>query len=227
MRLFDFFKKQKPAVGSPPEIERYLERFQLRLPKAAPVRQLRFVVLDTETTGLDLKNDRILTIAAVAVKDFGLRVDDRLEVIIAQAGYSPGESVSVHGITASQSSIGISEKEALLDVVDYLQDAILVGHHIQFDKSILDEALKRNFGVKLKNKTLDTATLEKRLKSSVAYQQNVEPPASLDALCEKYRIEMGERHTAAGDAFITGLVFMKQLARLEARGVTTAGELLR
>lgn len=225
--MFRFFKKKNPAKELPPEAERYLGHFSTRLPKATPLRQLRFVILDTETTGLDIKKDRILSVGAIAAKDYGLRVEDRLELFIKQDGYVPGAGISIHGITANRADIGTNEKEVILQVLEFLRDGILVGHHIGFDKGILDETCFRQFGFRLKNTTLDTATLEWRLHAPIRYNQSHEPPASLDSLCQKYFIDMGERHTAAGDAFITGLVFLKQLARLESRGVKTAGDLLK
>lgn len=227
MQILSFFKKNKPGKDHPPEVRRYLERSKSPLLKKTPLRHLRFAVLDTETTGLDVTKDRILSLAVVGVHDFGIHVEDRLEIFIRQTQYAPGESVTVHGITAARSRNGIPEREAMLNLLSFLQDRILVGHHIRFDQSMLNAALQRHFNIHLKNQTLDTAALESRLTSPVGYRQIPQSPASLDALCRKYGIEMDDRHTAAGDTIITALLFLKLLARLETKGVKTAGDLLR
>lgn len=227
MRLLDWFKNSDRKEELAPEVQRYLDYFKIKLPRSTPITNLRFVILDTETTGLNVKKDRILSIGAVAMKNYSFRTSDRYEHHLCQAGYSPDDSIQIHGITINRTSNGIEEKEAIAKLFSFLRDSILVGHHIGFDKGIIEEAMIRHFGVKIKNKTLDTSTLEKRLISPFKYQQTQSPPSSLDSLCKKYKVEMVERHTAAGDAFITALVFMKQLARLEAKGVRTMGDLLR
>ncbi|HKK78702.1 MAG TPA: hypothetical protein VJ933_03695, partial [Phaeodactylibacter sp.] len=79
-------------------------------------------------------------------------------------------------------------------------------------------------GVKLKNKGVDTAVLARRLAN---HPQLAKRGAfGLDQLCQDYHIPMSDRHTAAGDAYITAILLMKMLRRLEKRGVRTLGDLL-
>lgn len=72
--MFHFFKKhfQKKTPALPPFWVDYLALFDQHLNKRQSFREFRFVVFDTETTGLDLKKDRICQIGAVAVKGHAL-----------------------------------------------------------------------------------------------------------------------------------------------------------
>ena len=163
----------------------------------------------------------------VEVKGFDFSVKNRLECYINQEGYKPGESIAVHGILQQKTEQGISEEEMLIALTDLLKDAIIVGHHIAFDIAILNESMQREMGGPLKNRVLDTGRLARRIEDPFYLKQVRRREFSLDSLCKKYGIEMGKRHTAAGDVYITSLLFMKLLGRLERKGVKTLGELLR
>ncbi|MEZ4957797.1 MAG: 3'-5' exonuclease [Saprospiraceae bacterium] len=221
-----FLKKNKPNFQAP-EYQAYLAHFSKKLDLYKPVSGARFVVLDTETTGLDVKNDRILSLAALEINGANISVKNRLECFVKQDAYQPKESIAVHGILPNQTSQGISEKEMLTALLAFLGNAILVGHHISFDIAIINECMLREMGGPLKNTVLDTGRLARRLEDPFNIKHLNQKEYSLDSLCQKYQIEMGKRHTAAGDAFITALLFLKLLGRLEQKGVKTLKDLLR
>ncbi|MEM6319366.1 MAG: 3'-5' exonuclease [Bacteroidota bacterium] len=103
------------------------------------------------------------------------------------------------------------------------KNSIIVGHHISFDIAILNQALRLHFGLQLRNRTLDTGWLAKRIENPNIIGFN---PIPLDQLCEQHQIPSGQRHMAAGDAYITSLLFLKLLGQLERRGVRRLGDLL-
>ena len=224
--MFSFFKKNKSKLYAP-EYEAYLACFAKKIDLKTPIREARFIVLDTETTGLDPKKDHILSVAAVEVKGSDFSVKNRLECYVEQPEYLPGESIAVHGILPHQSAGGICEKDMLCQLLELARDAIIVGHHIGFDIAILNECMLREMGGTLKNKVLDTSIMARRIEDPFKMKQVRRKNYSLDNLCKKYLIEMGERHTAAGDVFITALLFLKLLGQLERKKVKTLGELLR
>jgi DNA polymerase-3 subunit epsilon len=226
MALFSIFKPKK-KIEHTPDYQAYLSFFDKKTDLKMPVREARFVVLDTETTGLDVKKDRILSIAAVEVQNFSFNVKTRMECYLKQSDYQPGESIAVHGISKQKTATGMDKTVALKDLLQFFRNDIIVGHHIGFDISILNQTLKRKMNGKLLNKVLDTSVLAKRIDDPSGMHHYQAKDYSLDVLCKKYGIEMGERHTAAGDVFITALLFLKQLAILEKRGVKKVGELLK
>ena len=173
------------------------------------------MVLDCETTGLNPRTDRIITIGAVAVREGEIVLGDAFESLLKVAENSP--AVTVHGITRDESLKGVEEPEALEGFLDYLQDGVIVGHHIGHDIASIDAACARHWDVRLLNRSLDTMDLTLHLERDGAFAGR---PAirkfTLDALCEMFGVIPHDRHTASGDAFITAQVFLR-LLRLAGR----------
>ncbi len=227
--MFDFFRKFKSPTATPDYWAAYLAANAGKRDKRTPLEELRFVVFDTETTGLDVRKDRILSIGAVCVQHNQIDLSKGFECFVRQARVGTAESVTIHGILNHSVEAGIKEPTALEQFISYIGDAILVGQHVGFDVAILEAALQRYYpGLKLKNQTLDTAALAIRLEKQRNPYLVVNPTEySLDALCSRLNISLSDRHTAAGDAYITAVLLVKLLSRLKARGVRTYWELMR
>lgn len=180
-----------------------------------PIGQIRFVVLDSETTGLNPRTDRIITIGAVAVIDGEIVLDDAFSALLKVTENT--SAVSVHGITRDQSQHGIEESEALEAFLDYLRDGVIVGHHIGHDIATLDAALERHWGFQLRNRSLDTMDLTLHLERAGAFAGRPQiREFSLDSLCAMFGVIPHDRHTADGDAFITAQIFLR-LVRVASR----------
>ena len=165
---------------------------------------IRFVCLDTETTGFDYENDRVLCIGAVALKNNKILVSDSFEVYIHQEVFNK-ETVKIHGIRRNGTEKKVSEEEAIIQFLEYLDDAIIIAHHTKFDITMINNALKRlNIGP-IKSKQLDTNYIHKKIATTSKFKKLY----SLDELCEIYNIKMHDRHTASGDALLTAYVFLK------------------
>jgi len=205
-------------------MERYLQSFAASWHDDTPASQVRFVVLDTETTGLDPRKDKIITIGALAVHDGEILLDDAFEVMLKLA-YN-NSSVTVHGITRDEAAGGMDEKEAIAEFLLYLRDGVIVGHHIGHDIQALNCACERHFGGELRNRSLDTMDLALHLNDAGAFAgKSMAQGFSLDGLCDMFGIAMHDRHTAGGDAFLTAQVFMRLLRAARSVGRTTLGEL--
>lgn len=189
-----------------------------------PAAEVRFVVLDTETTGLDPRKDRLVTIGAVAVAGGDIVLEDSFEAMLKVAYNS--SAVTVHGVTREESLSGLDEPEALLRFREYLGDGVIVGHHIGHDVETLNAGYERHFGLRLANASLDTMDLTLHLERDGAFGgEEAIADFSLDGLCARFGIVPHDRHTAAGDALLTALIFQR-LLRLAARhGRTTLGRL--
>lgn len=169
---------------------------------------LRFVVFDTETTGLNISKDRILSIGCIAITDLKIKVSDQLEIYISQEKFN-ADSVKIHGLLKKGTFEKLSEKEAIKRFLDYIGNSVLVAHHAAFDVSMINNCLKRLNLPKLKNVVLDTGHLYYKTKPN-----NQMSHWSLDHLAQVYNIPLHDRHTASGDAYITALIFLKILPRL-------------
>jgi DNA polymerase III subunit epsilon len=203
------------AVSQPEFIERYRACFRSTWHDEAPIDEVRFVVLDSETTGLNPRVDRVVSIGAVAVLDREIVLPDSFSVLIKVTENT--SAVSVHGITRDQSQSGEEEPQALERFLDYLKDGVIVGHHIGHDIATLDAAYSRHWGLQLQNRSLDTMDLTLHLERAGAFAGR--PPIAqftLDSLCGMFGVTPHDRHTADGDAFLTAQVFLR-LVRLASR----------
>lgn len=189
---------------------------------ATRLEEVRFAVLDLESTGLDAGKDQWLSVSAIAVVGNEIRMEDRYEALIRQDRPVSNPQIAIHGIIPGRQLSGLPEREVLEGLLGFLGQAVIVGHHIAFDLELINRALKRHGCGKLKNPVLDTIGLARRL------HRGPEMPGmfTLDALCRQYRIAAEGRHTSAGDAFVTAWLFLKLKARLQAKGVHTLKGLL-
>ena len=175
------------------------------------------VVLDAETTGLEVKTDRILSIGALRIRSGVLRLEDQLEGYLENhSSRTDAAAVAIHGIIPNSRRYEYSTEEALLSkLVEYLGSAIIVGHHIGFDVEMINLELERLGAGPLRNRVVDTARLAQRLQPAGYWSPR--DHYTLDSLARRYRIPLSDRHTALGDAFITGVLYLKLLAQLRVR----------
>lgn len=177
--------------------------------KSKEFEQIRLVVLDTETTGLNTEIDRILSIGAIGIQDRKIKMSDVFECFVLQETFTK-ETVAIHGIRKSLPNKS-DEKDAIFKFLGYINNAVLVGHHIGFDITMINQSLSRLNLPKLKNTVLDTGNLHLKTFIDLPKKQHF----SLDHLALEYGIAMHDRHNACGDAFITAQLFLKILKKLE------------
>ncbi|HUR35633.1 MAG TPA: 3'-5' exonuclease [Vicinamibacterales bacterium] len=191
-------------------LSRYRESFRSTWSDHTPIGDVRFVVLDSETTGLDPTTDRIITIGAVAVVAESIELGDAFQALIRISENTP--AAAVHGVTRDESRHGVDEPQALEAFLGYLRDGVIVGHHIGHDVRAFNATLQRHWGLELSNRSLDTMDLTLQLERDGAFAGR--PPIrgyTLDALCEMFGVVPHGRHTATGDAFITAQIFLRLL----------------
>lgn len=176
--------------------------------KSNNINTTRFIVFDTETTGLDIKKDRILSIGTIGINNLILNVSDNFECYVKQDLFK-SETVKIHGLLKNGNN-KISEEKAIIAFLNHIKDAVLVAHHAAFDVAMINQSLKRLKLPKLKNKMLDTNHLFQKTKIDES-----KPHFSLDDLSNKFKIPLHDRHTASGDAYITALIFVKTISALK------------
>ncbi len=213
----------------PPEVCRYLERFAERNWRHLPLDQVRFVVLDTETSGLNPRKDLVLSIGAVAIRRLEIVIEDSFEAIIAhKQQLLPQESISIHGLRPRDIEEGEVPETVLRRWLQYVDNSVLVGQHIAFDRSIISASLRRLWGIRLYNPEIDTAHLAMRIEHPNRSMEEISSSDySLDKLAKRYHLRPEERHTAIGDAFLTAQLFLIFVHKLQRSGVQTLQDLLR
>ncbi|MEG2102619.1 MAG: 3'-5' exonuclease [Flavobacterium sp.] len=208
MGLFNFWKKNDDLFDESITIE-----------------ETRFVVLDTETTGFDYENDRILCIGALVLQNNIISVQETLEIYLQQDHYDKS-TAQIHGILRDFVLQRPSELEALQQFLTFLGDSIIVAHHTIFDITMINKALERNNLPQLTNKTLDTAYLYKKtlIKSHLFERKD---HYTLDDLADKFDISKKDRHTALGDAYITAIAFLKIVKKLKEKKQISLNQLFK
>lgn len=211
-----WFKKKK----YPDYWVAYLEHFKTH--QISDLNATRFVVFDTETTGLDTKHDRILSIGTVAIIGNTIKVSDSFECYLKQDLFN-SETVKIHGLLKEGHLLKLNERDAIIQFLAHIKNAVLVAHHAHFDVTMINQALKRLDLPKLKNKVLDTGHLFQKTKQDLSKTH-----FSLDELSMRFNIPQHDRHTASGDAYITALLFVKLIAVLKkSKPLLTLDDVLR
>lgn len=207
MKLNWFQKKNKTAYPF------FWKEYELDIQNTQklPIKETRFVIFDTETTGFSKLEDRILSIGAISLTNNIINVNDNFEIYLEQKIFKP-ETVKIHGILKDGDIKKVDEITAIQQFLKYIKNAVLVGHHVGFDIGMINEMLSRYNLPKLKNKTIDTGNLYRKSKHLV--YENELKNYTLDELCDELNISKSDRHTANGDALITAIAFLKILSRL-------------
>ncbi|MEO6144998.1 MAG: exonuclease domain-containing protein [Dermatophilaceae bacterium] len=216
-----------PGIGSRPELDDVnLYDFDLfDLPEGSLAWQdrrladLAYTVFDTETTGLDpAAGDEIVSVGAVRVVNGRLLRHETFERLVDPRRSVPARSVAIHGITADMLR-GQPTMEVVLPVfARFAEDTVLVGHNVGFDMSFLRRK-EAQTGVRFTQPVLDTLLLDAALHPD--HEQH-----SLEAIATRLGVGVVGRHTALGDALMTGEVFVRLLTLLQQRGIQTLGEAL-
>jgi DNA polymerase-3 subunit epsilon len=186
---------------------------------------LSYVVLDTETTGLDIKTDQIITLGAVRIQNQEIPVHDVLSCSIRQNIFHKNDAVSIHGLVQTEKK-GVPGDEAMSTFFSFIHSDIIIGHHIGFDVKMIEKTSSMNGGGTIKNLILDTSIMAKRLDNPMSPESLDGKNYSLDVLCKRFDIVTKDRHTALGDAFLTALLFMKLIRLFEKKGIKTLKQLL-
>ncbi len=190
------------------------------------IHEQSFVILDTETTGLDLDQDNILSIGAVRIINNTIDISDSLSIIVKNQQMLTQNAVAIHGLVQTETK-GQSEAESIAALFKFVGSDIIVGHHIAFDIAMLNKLSRKNGGGDLKNSLLDTSYLTRRLDHTTDPDSLDRKEYTLDKLCSRFKVIPKARHTADGDAFITAIIFMKLTQKLYNKGVRLTGQLVR
>lgn len=184
---------------------------------AIPLVGLDAVVVDTETTGLDPKNARIVQIGAVRVAKGAVRDDDSFVSLVDPKEPIPAASTAVHSIADIDVRGAPDFAEAYGRFCAYAGDAVLIGHSVAFDMAVIGAECGRAGIAFPVPATLDTALLAEIANPRLSGTE-------IERLAAWLGIEVVDRHSALGDALTTARIFAGLVPHLRARGIRTRGE---
>lgn len=213
----------RPHVELPSGLAERLRAWQAlgAASERAPHASARFVVVDVETSGLDPWRDRLLAIGAVVVEAGRLRPGEGYEVTVHNPVPSAPANILVHGISPDAQTGGMSADAALMGFLELARRDVLVAFHADFDRSVLERALREQLGVRLPNLWLDVARLAPQLVPEARAANR-----SLDDWLAQFDLRVHARHRAAYDAYATAELLLIMLARATRAGLTSVGQLL-
>lgn len=217
-----YLKKECPDF-----VRNYVECFQNSHTENS-LYDCRFVVFDTETTGLDIRQDKVISVGAIALENLEICVMDSLELFIERDRTGDKNSVVIHQILAKETRGGYQEIQALEMFLDFIRNSVLVAHYANFDIQMISAILKKHFGFPLLNRYIDTIELARRIdvgKMAYAYEMARPQDYSLDGLCKRYQIPINGRHTAAGDAMATARLLQVLLFKALHKKITYVKEI--
>ena len=110
---------------------------------AAAHRGERFIVVDVESSGLDVFHDRLIAIGAVAVDGGRIALADHFYAVLRQRVASDEANILVHGIGGTAQVEGIEPRAALLAFLEFAGKSPLVAFHAPFDEIMLRRAMRR------------------------------------------------------------------------------------
>jgi DNA polymerase III subunit epsilon len=199
------------------------------VPRRTPLRDVRFIVLDTELTSLDRRTNRLLSVGAIAMQGPRILLGNQFYRVVNPGVDIPASSIVVHGLRPEDVSRGESPDAVLSDLRVFLARSVLVGHFVGIDAHVLNKEL-RTIGGSLAVHALDTARAFHWLMLRKALSEghdNVNAALDLPSVAAHYGVAVHDAHHALVDAFVTAQVWQRMLPQLEAAGVSTLGKALR
>ena len=170
---------------------------------------MKEIVLDTETTGLSVKDGhRIVEIGCIELENL-VPTKNKFHCYLNPERKVSEQALKVHGYTDQF----LSDKKKFVDVVDdflnFIKDKKLIIHNAEFDLSHLNHELKILNKEPIKNEIIDTIIL--------AREKFPGSSTSLDALCKRYRIDNSKRtqHTALIDCDLLSKVYINLIDQKE------------
>jgi DNA polymerase-3 subunit epsilon len=168
----------------------------------------RYVVVDVETSGLDLNRDRLISIGAVAVENGAIMLGERFYAILQQESASSRENIEVHGIGGTAQMNGAPAPGVLLAFLEFMGKSPLVAFHVTFDETMIRRAIRAYLGFDFRHPWLDLAYLMPALNPGRAAR-----PRSLDDWLNCFSIRNDDRHNAAADALATAQLLQVALSQ--------------
>ena len=183
-----------------------------------PLCDVTFCVLDIETTGGDRGADTITEIGAIKVRGgeclgtFGTLVN-------------PGRAIApavvlLTGITDHMVTAAPRAEAVLPSLLEFVGDAVIVGHNVGFDVGFLNTALRRAGHQPFRNTVVDTLPLARRL------VRDEVPDCRLGTLASRFRLGHRPTHRALDDAMATADLLHLLLERAAGLGVLGLDDLV-
>ncbi len=194
------FDDENPVIISPPD---------------KPIKDVTFVVVDIETTGLCFDNDEIIEIGAVKI--LNNEIIDRFSSFIKPQRLIPTNIINLTGITNDMLKTARPIEQVLPSFMEFLGDGVFVAHNAEFDSGFIRREASK-LGIPFKNNILDTLALARIIFSKLKNHR-------LDTLAKELNIKMGSHHRAIDDAKTAALILQELLIKVNEAGINNLSQI--
>ncbi len=188
------------------------------VPGDTPLKDIEFVALDLETTGLDPENDGIVSIGTVPFTLSRIRLSKARHWTVRPKAKLEEESVVIHGITHNDIVDAPKLNDILEEVLLALSGKIVVVHYRRIEREFLNNALNKIIGEGIEFPVLDTLQIEsdyqKKASSGVInrFKGKVAESVRLGQTRRRYGLPDYPPHNALTDAIATAELLQAQMA---------------
>ena len=186
----------------------------------AKVCDQEFLVVDCEMSGLDPKENELLSLGWVRIKKGKIDYSTRKHVLV-HSSQSVGDSIQIHGLCDQRLAGASSASAALGQLAKHAKGAVLVFHHAVLDIAFIQRTALNSFACPLLFSYVDTMHIEHtRLQRS-----GRNAPLQLASCRERYGLPAAFQHNAMFDAVATAELFLAQYAYLKDKDDLSLGEI--
>lgn len=175
------------------------------------------VAFDCETTGLDVAQDDIVTIAAVKIRGNRIMASEKFEVIARPDAKMSTEAIKVHRLREADVEGGKLIFKVLPDFLHFVRGRPLVGYYLEFDVAMVDKYLLQLKGIGLPNPMIEVSQMYYERKYGDA-----PPGTTIDLSFKAILADLGipplDQHDALNDAMMTAMIYVA-LKDMKERGV--------
>jgi DNA polymerase III subunit epsilon len=165
------------------------------------------VAIDCETTGLDMRRDDIVTVAAVRLRGSRILASERFEATVKPGARMKAEAIKVHRLCERDVADGRRMEEVLPELLRFIGSRPLVGYYLEFDVAMMNKHVRRILGIELPNPRIEVSGLYYERK-----YRDAPPGAEVDLRFAAILADLGlpilDQHDALSDALMTAMMFV-------------------
>ncbi len=174
-----------------------------------------FVVVDTELTGLNERDDSIISIGAIVMKERSILIGDIFYRVLNPQSKLKGETVLIHKLTSTELEKCPDTKPIMKEFLDFIKNRPIVGHFIDIDLTFLKKEIKRYLNINFNPKAIDTYIVFNWLLDRGIIPKKFKGAKLLPEIAEVFDIKVDILHDSLYDAFITAQIFQREIALIQ------------
>jgi DNA polymerase III subunit epsilon len=182
-----------------------------------PAPEDEYVAIDCETTGLNVRTDDVIAIAAIRIRGNRILTSEHFEAIVRPESDMRAEAIKIHRLRQSDVEQAPLIWKTVRSFLHFIGGRPLVGYYVDFDIAMLDKYVLPIVGIELPNRRIEVSRLYYERKYGDA-PPNTAIDLSFAAILRDLGVPALAQHDAFDDALMTAMMFV-QLRGLAQRGV--------